>query len=399
MARMVKEKDGKSGSILIDTEKPLLKDPDGGDVDVHIYWSMIGSLIQRIFRYLKGKPHLGLWYPKDSPFKLVAYSDSDYTGASLDRKSITGGYQFLGCRLIYWQCKKQTVVSTSSIEAEYVVVASCCAQLLWIQNQLLDYGKFDLTDGKSGSILIDTEKPLLKDPDGGDVDVHIYWSMIGSLMYLTSSRPDIMHFLNVVSSKLMLFILTIEAAHLMLLGHKYTSPALTQKVFANMKKIGKGFLGVDTFLFDGMLVQQQVQVVEDAAEDEDDDNEVSAKPTPPLSTPATPPPSHTQEHIPSLPQAQTAQPSSPPPQQPSQTTDILQSAMTLLNTLLETCATLTKKVANLEQDKIAQAIEIIKLKQRVRRNTIMLWVSVNVSGAMTIVVMMKREKLKLGFVL
>nr|GEY31729.1 hypothetical protein [Tanacetum cinerariifolium] len=132
----------KSASTLIDTEKPLLKDPDGEDVDVHTYRSMTGSLmyltlsrldimfavwacarfqvtpkashlhaVKRIFRYLKGKPHLGLWYPKDSPFNLVAYSDSDYAGASLDRKSTTGECQFLGCILISWQCKKQTVVA------------------------------------------------------------------------------------------------------------------------------------------------------------------------------------------------------------------------------------------------------------------------------------------------
>nr|GEY12464.1 hypothetical protein [Tanacetum cinerariifolium] len=116
--------DGKSASTPIDTEKPLLKDPD----------------VKRIFKYLKGKPHLGLWYPKDLSFNLVAYSDSDYAGTSLDKKSTTGGCQFLGCRLISWQCKKQTVVATSSTEAEYVVAASCCAQVLWIQNQLLDYG-------------------------------------------------------------------------------------------------------------------------------------------------------------------------------------------------------------------------------------------------------------------
>nr|GEU88553.1 ribonuclease H-like domain, reverse transcriptase, RNA-dependent DNA polymerase [Tanacetum cinerariifolium] len=90
--------------------------------------------VKRMFRYLKGKPHLGLWYPKDSFFNLVAYSDSDYAGASLDRKSTTRGCQFLVCRLISWQCKKQTVVATSSTEAEYVAVASFCAQVLWIQN-------------------------------------------------------------------------------------------------------------------------------------------------------------------------------------------------------------------------------------------------------------------------
>ncbi|GJS26895.1 putative ribonuclease H-like domain-containing protein [Tanacetum coccineum] len=79
-------------------------------------------------RYLKGQPKLGLWYPRDSPFDLVAYSESDYAGASLDRKSTIGGCQFLGCRLISWQCKKQTVVATSFNEAKYVAVASCCGQ-------------------------------------------------------------------------------------------------------------------------------------------------------------------------------------------------------------------------------------------------------------------------------
>nr|GEU79338.1 putative ribonuclease H-like domain-containing protein [Tanacetum cinerariifolium] len=108
-------------STPIDTEKPLLKDPDGEDVDVHTYRSMI---VKRIFRYLKCKSHLGLWYPKDSPFDLVAYSDSDYAGASLDRKSTTRGCQFFGCRVISWQCKKQTVVATSSTDAEYVAAAS-----------------------------------------------------------------------------------------------------------------------------------------------------------------------------------------------------------------------------------------------------------------------------------
>nr|GEU77941.1 L10-interacting MYB domain-containing protein-like [Tanacetum cinerariifolium] len=112
---------------------------------------------------------------------------------------------------------------------------------------------------------------------------------------------------------------------------KYTSPALIKKVFANIRRVGKGFLGVDTPLFDGMLVPQQVQDVKDVAEDEDDHNEVSAESTLPLPTPVTPLPSPTQEH---------------------------------------TCATLTKKVSNLEEDKIAQAIEITKLKQRVRRGKI-----------------------------
>ncbi|GJV78084.1 hypothetical protein Tco_1509668 [Tanacetum coccineum] len=106
----------------METQKPLLKDEGGEKVDVHIYRSIIGSLmyltssrpdimfavcacaryqvnskvshlyaVKRIFRYLKGQPKLGLWYPKDSPFDLVAYTNSDYAGASLDRKSTIGG--------------------------------------------------------------------------------------------------------------------------------------------------------------------------------------------------------------------------------------------------------------------------------------------------------------------
>nr|GEY89088.1 retrovirus-related Pol polyprotein from transposon TNT 1-94 [Tanacetum cinerariifolium] len=108
--------DRKSTSTPVDTEKPLLKDPDVCAC-AHFQVTPKAShlhAVKRIFRYLKGKPHLGLWYLKDSPFDLVAYSDSDYAGASLDRKSTIGGCQFLGCRLIFWQCKKQTVVATSS---------------------------------------------------------------------------------------------------------------------------------------------------------------------------------------------------------------------------------------------------------------------------------------------
>nr|GEX15124.1 hypothetical protein [Tanacetum cinerariifolium] len=84
--------------------------------------------VKRIFRYLKGHPKLGLWYPKESPFDLVAYSDSDYGGATQDRKSTTGGCQFLGRRLISWQCKKQTIMPTSTTKAEYVAAASCYGQ-------------------------------------------------------------------------------------------------------------------------------------------------------------------------------------------------------------------------------------------------------------------------------
>ncbi|GKD86034.1 hypothetical protein Tco_1357188 [Tanacetum coccineum] len=121
-------------STPMETQNPLLKDADGEDVDQHLYRSMIGSLMYLtssrpdilFSQYLKGQPKLGLWYPKDSPFDLVAYTDSDYAGASLDRKSTTGGCQFLGYRLISWQCKKQTVVANSTTKAEYISASNCC---------------------------------------------------------------------------------------------------------------------------------------------------------------------------------------------------------------------------------------------------------------------------------
>nr|GEX76547.1 hypothetical protein [Tanacetum cinerariifolium] len=123
-----------TASTIIETKEPLVKDAEAADVDVHLYRSMIGSLmyltayrpdimyavcacsrfqvtlktshlyaVKRIFRYLKGQPKLGLWYPKESAFDLEAYSDSDYAGANLDRKSTTKGY---------------------------VAAASCCGQVL-----------------------------------------------------------------------------------------------------------------------------------------------------------------------------------------------------------------------------------------------------------------------------
>ncbi|GKF24359.1 hypothetical protein Tco_0076681 [Tanacetum coccineum] len=139
-----------------EASKPKSKDEPDDVVNVHLYRSMIGSLmyltasrpdimfavsacsrhqvtpltsnlnvVKKIFKYLKGQPKLGLWYPRDSLFVLEAYSDSDYAGSLGDRKSTTGGCQFLGRRLISWQCKKQTIVATSSTEAEYVAAANC----------------------------------------------------------------------------------------------------------------------------------------------------------------------------------------------------------------------------------------------------------------------------------
>ena len=98
------------------------------------------KVVKRIIRYLKGKPKLGLWYPSESNLELVAYTDSDYGGSKSTRKSTTGGCQFLGGRIVSWQCKKQMSVSNSTCEAEYIAAGSCCSQLLWIQQQMRNYG-------------------------------------------------------------------------------------------------------------------------------------------------------------------------------------------------------------------------------------------------------------------
>ncbi|GKC09608.1 putative ribonuclease H-like domain-containing protein [Tanacetum coccineum] len=151
----------KTAITLMETKMALTKDEEADEVDVHLYRSMIGSLmyltasrpdimfavcacsrfqvtpktshlnaVKRIFKYLKGKPNLGLWYPRESSFDLEAYSDSDYAGANLDRKSTTGGCQFLGSRLISWQCKKQTIQNNSGYHKTEFELCSCC-KLLW----------------------------------------------------------------------------------------------------------------------------------------------------------------------------------------------------------------------------------------------------------------------------
>ncbi|GJS13511.1 putative ribonuclease H-like domain-containing protein [Tanacetum coccineum] len=214
----------KTASTPIETSKPLMKDENAKDVNVHLYRLMIGSLmyltssrldimfvvcacarfqvtpkvshlhdVKRIFRYLKGQPKLGLWYPKDSPFDLEAYTDSDYAGASLDSKSTTGGCQFLRSRLISWQCRKQNVVANSTTKAEYVAASNCCGQ---IEN-------------------------------------------------LTST-----------------------------FNNEYDTASYTKKVFANMRRQGKYFSGTVTPLFATMLIQPQADVGEadDTVHEERGDN-------------------------------------------------------------------------------------------------------------------------------
>jgi hypothetical protein len=146
-------------------------DLGGTSVDQKVYRSMIGSLlylcasipdimlsvcmcarfqaapkdchlraVKRIRRYLVLTPNLGLWYHKGSHFDLLGYSDADYAGCKMDRKSTSGTCQFIGRSLISWSSKKQNFVVLSTAEAEYVTAGCCCAQLLWMRQTLKDYG-------------------------------------------------------------------------------------------------------------------------------------------------------------------------------------------------------------------------------------------------------------------
>nr|GEV18748.1 hypothetical protein [Tanacetum cinerariifolium] len=312
---------GKSASTPIDTEKPLLKDPDVCAC-AHFQVTPKAShfdAVKRIFRYLKGKLHLGLWYPKDSRFNLVAYSDSDYARTSVDRKSTTGGCQFLRCRLISWQCKKQTIVATSPIDAEYVAAACCCVQVLWIQNQLLDYGPDQKVSGiDSSNPLMANNSPKIVWYSTHHVALMKSWlvqkqTALGvntprcdedrlELMELTvfllpsdekvrievctvdlqnsvvvKKVNDIMRLQALVDKKRVIIMeatirdaLRLDDAEGDLSSHtiKYSSPALTQKVFANISRVGKGCSGVETPLFDGMIVEQPVGEGADEVQDE-----------------------------------------------------------------------------------------------------------------------------------
>nr|GEU34615.1 hypothetical protein [Tanacetum cinerariifolium] len=178
--------------------------------------------VKRIFTYLKGKLQLGLWYPKDSPFDLVAYSDSDYAGASLDRKSTSGGCQFLGCRLISWQCKKQTVIATSSTETEYVAATRQTTSGKEISNPFMDVAIKQINDVTILQALVDKKKVVITEATIREV-----------------LRLDDAEGVNCLPN---------------------------EEIFAELARMGKGFLGVETPLFKGMIVEQVIE--EGGAEEE-----------------------------------------------------------------------------------------------------------------------------------
>jgi hypothetical protein len=164
-------KNAKPIKTSMGTNGHLDLDMGGKSVDQKVYRSMIGSLlylcasrpdimlsvcmstrfqanpkevhlraIKRIMRYLVYTHKFGLWYPKGSTFDLIGYSDADYVGCKIDRKSTPGTCQFLGRSMVSSASKKQNSVALPTAEAEYIVAGHCCAQLLWMRQTLKDYG-------------------------------------------------------------------------------------------------------------------------------------------------------------------------------------------------------------------------------------------------------------------
>src|SRR5688572_28583818 len=164
-------KDAKPAKTPMGTDGHTDLNKGGKSIDQKAYRSMIGSLlylcasrpdimlsvcmcarfqsdprechlvaVKQILRYLVATPCFGIWYPKGSTFDLIGYSDSDYAGCKVDRKSTSGMCQFLGRSLVSWSSKKQTSIALSTAEAEYVAAGQCCTQLLWMRQTLRVFG-------------------------------------------------------------------------------------------------------------------------------------------------------------------------------------------------------------------------------------------------------------------
>ncbi|CAM8908110.1 unnamed protein product [Rhodiola kirilowii] len=102
-------------------------------------WETHLKAVKRILCYMKGTGTLCLWYPRNADLRLVGYTNTEFTGNKVDQKSTSGMAQFFGSCLLSWASKKQNLVALSTAEAEYITAAACCAQLLWLKQQLSDY--------------------------------------------------------------------------------------------------------------------------------------------------------------------------------------------------------------------------------------------------------------------
>nr|GEX67648.1 putative ribonuclease H-like domain-containing protein [Tanacetum cinerariifolium] len=368
--------------------------------------------VKMIFRYLKGKPHLGLWYSQDLLFDLVAYSNSDYAGQTTTGKEISNPFMagsLPKTMLLTFIHAYVTVVSSkvSAVQSDELIcslsavslikyaltvnpnIYVSCIKQFWATiavKKVNDVTRLQaLVDKKKVVVTEATIRDVFCLDDAEGVECLPNEEIFAELARMGYEKP---------STKLTFYKAFFSSQWKKQVGDlsahttKYTSPALTQKVFANMRRVGKGFSGVETPLFKGMLVAHEIDECADEVPVGDvnaakgaAEGDVSAangevptadeEPFIPSPTPPTPPPQPSQDILLTSqvqltpPQSPQAQP--PSPQQQKQPLQDAKIPMNLLHTLLDTCTTLTRRFKHLEQDKIAQALEITKLKQKVKK--------------------------------
>ncbi|GKD79981.1 hypothetical protein Tco_1342602 [Tanacetum coccineum] len=228
----------------------MIKDEEAEDVDVNLYRSMIGSLM-----YLTtSRPDIMFAVcacARDSPFDWEAFSDSVYAGASLDRKSTTGGFQFLGKRLILWQCKKQTIVANSTTEAEYVAAANCCGQET-ASTSTSENEEMEITNTIDGRVKNITEASIrrhlkLKDADGirllPNTEIFEQFALMG--LKKTAWEQ--------FSSNIATAIICLTTNRTSNFSKMIFEGMLKNLDSSNMRRVSKGYTGVDIPLFPTML--------------------------------------------------------------------------------------------------------------------------------------------------
>nr|GEV62676.1 ribonuclease H-like domain-containing protein [Tanacetum cinerariifolium] len=366
--------DVKSANTPIETEKPLLKDPDGEDVDVHIYKSIIGSLM-----YLNSsRPDIMFAVCACARFQVTPKVSHLHAVKRIFSKELASPKQTaLG------KDKSNPFMAGSLPKTKWHFITAVSYKLMMFGLTMVDAVNlmlledvirqdFYLDDADGVECLPNEEifaelarmgyerpppkltfyKALFSASRGRKFNFSKY--IFDSMVRNVDSPSNFLMYLRFLQ-----VLINTQVDDLTSHNTKYTSPAFTQKVFANIRRVGKGFLGVETPLFASMLVQPQPH----DKEEEEEKDEIPTAPTPPSPTNAPSPPP--QDPIPTSLQAQpSTPPASPSQEQPTTTTE---SSMSLLNTLMETCTILSNKVAKLKQDKQTQALEILKLKKRVKK--------------------------------
>nr|GEY09989.1 ribonuclease H-like domain-containing protein [Tanacetum cinerariifolium] len=289
----------KTARTLIETQKPLVKDEEAADVDVYLYRFQVTpktshlQVVKMIFRYLKGQPKLGLWYPKVLSFNLEAYSDSDYIGANLDRKSTTRGSTLLKGRLLKVTTAKHRLLLPSIVGFEVILLGIEELYVLVFKPHL----KCKELDSPKQTALGQTatgqeiSNPLMAD----SLPKTILLTFIHGICIDMDSLEFSFIYLVVTSVSVMnrdMFALVLKpppGINLAALWHQHSSvlpqtksltspgdmshhqdiydnPLLTKKVFANMKRVGTGFSRVITPFYENMLVP----AVEEVGQAQDD---------------------------------------------------------------------------------------------------------------------------------